>query len=233
MSTVHILSGGAAWGLVSGLQPAFESKHGCNIDGQFGAVGLMRDLLLIDTPCDVLILTQALIDTLTTSGHVKSGSAKPLGLVQTGIAVKKGQAHPAVSDAGGLRAALLAASGIYFPDPLKATAGIHFAKVLGRLGIAEAVQARLRPFPNGAEAMRAMSQAGEDNVIGCTQVTEILYTEGADLVAPLPGGFELATVYTAAISARAREPALAAALIDVLAGNDAASARRNAGFEDC
>jgi hypothetical protein len=34
-------------------------------------------------------------------------------------------------------------------------------------------------------------------------VTEILYTPGVELVAPLPPRFELATVYTVAVSARA------------------------------
>ncbi len=112
---------------------------------------------------------------------------------------------PPVGDADSLRAALLAADAIYFPDPKLATAGIHFAKVLDRLGIREAVADRLRPYPNGATAMREMASA-QGRPIGCTQVTEILNTPGVTLVAPLPQEFELATIYTAAVATRSASP---------------------------
>ncbi len=42
---------------------------------------------------------------------------------------------------------LLVARGIYFPDPVKATAGIHFMSVLKRLGIDAELASRLQPFP--------------------------------------------------------------------------------------
>ena len=107
---------------------------------------------------------------------------------ETGVAVRAGDPAPAVGDAAGLRAALLAADAIYFPDPKLATAGIHFAKVLERLGIGADVAARLQPHPNGATAMRALAQSGAARPIGCTQVTEILSTPGVTLVGPLPEG---------------------------------------------
>ena len=97
-----------------------------------------------------------------------------------------GDPAPSIGDAAALRAALLAADAIYFPDPKLATAGIHFAKVLDALGIAGEVAARLRPFPNGAAAMQALARAPDARPIGCTQVTEILNTPGVTLVGPLP-----------------------------------------------
>ena len=69
-------------------------------------------------------------------------------------------------------------------------------------------------------------------MIGCTQVTEINYTAGVELVAPLPARFELATVYTAAVGAQAAEPMLAARFIAMLAGADAQSLRLAGGFEN-
>jgi hypothetical protein len=59
-------------------------------------------------------------------------------------------------------------------------------KVLHGLGIAETVASKLRPFPNGNTAMNAMAACEDPHVIGCTQVTEILITQGVDLVANLP-----------------------------------------------
>ena len=134
--------------------------------------------------------------------------------------------------ADALKAALLAAKGIYFPDPVQATAGIHFMNVLKKLGIAQQVAGALRPFPNGATAMKAMAaRPVEPGLIGCTQVTEILYTPGVQLVSALPKEFELATVYTAAVAAKAEQPQAARMMIELLASPAAAEVRRAGGFE--
>ena len=67
--------------------------------------------------------------------------------------------------------------------------------------------------------------------MGCTQVTEIIYTDGVGLVALLPKEFELATVYTAVDCARATEPQATNALIALLVSPDAATVRTACGFE--
>lgn len=228
---LHILSGGAAQGVVRGLEQAFLEQTGARLQATFGAVGMMKEKLLGGAPCDVLILTQALIDELEQTGRVEPGSAAPLGRVKTGVAVKAGEAQPDVSTADGLRGALLAARGIYFPDPQKATAGIHFINVVKKLGILNEVEAALRPFPNGATAMAQMAAANEPGLLGCTQVTEILYTPGVTLVAPLPVEFELATIYTAALSTRADQPELGRRLIAALSGDASKALREQGGFE--
>jgi molybdate transport system substrate-binding protein len=76
-----------------------------------------------------------------------------------------------------------------------------------------------------------MAQAAGPGLIGCTQVTEILSTPGVELVAPLPKEFELATVYTAAVCARATQPQAARDLIRLLVSADAAALRQACGFE--
>lgn len=231
MTTLNLLSGGAAQGLVNDLRDAFKLRCDAAIEGDFGAVGLMKDKLLGGAPCDVVILTAALIDQLTLGGHVVPGSAQPLGVVKTGIAVKVTEPSPDVGTPASLKVALLAASGIYFPDPVKATAGIHFFKVLQQLGIDAQLSPRLRPFPNGATAMREMAACNEPGLIGCTQVTEILYTPNVRLVANLPSEFELATVYTAAVCTQAAHPQAAAELVALLSGAESAERRSAAGFE--
>jgi molybdate transport system substrate-binding protein len=231
MSQLNILSGGAAKGLVGQLEATFKSQTHCTISGTYGAVGLMKDKLLAGAPCDVLILTQALIDQLTASGDVLAGSASALGLVKTGVAVKTGEPQPKVDTPADLKATLVAAKGIYFPDPAKATAGIHFMKVLQELGIDQELAPRLHVFPNGATAMGEMAASSEVGLVGCTQVTEILYTSGVQLVDVLPKAFELVTVYTAAVCTKAAQPQMAAALIKLLTSADAAELRRSGGFE--
>ncbi len=228
---LHVLSGGAAQGLVKSVAGAFQAETTLEIAGTFGAVGAMREKLVTGEQADLVILTQALVAELERSGQIAVGTATPIGLVRTGVAVRSGGTAPAIGDAGGLRAALQAADGIYFPDPLLATAGIHFAKVMKTLGIDTDANPRLLTFPNGATAMKALAASPLSNPIGCTQVTEILNTPGVDLVGMLPREFELATIYTAGITTQARYPQEARRLAEMLVSRDAQPHRDRLGFE--
>jgi len=228
---LQLLSAGAAQGIVGSLADEFRAETGAIIDGTFGAVGAMRDRLLAGAPCDALILTAALIDTLEAAGRVVPATAAPLGRVRTGVAVRTGERLPPLADGPALRKTLADAAALYFPDPELATAGIHFVKVLRELGIHDAVARGLRPFPNGATAMRELARSTEPGCVGCTQITEIRYTPGVVLVGPLPEGFELSTVYSIAVSATARDPDLARRFVSILSGSASRALRQTAGFE--
>ena len=228
---LNILSAGAAKGLVTSLQQAFTAETGVGIAGSFGAVGAIHEKMLAGEPCDVIILTAALIDQLTQSGQVRAGSSVALGRVRTGIAVRSGQPLPDITEPASLAKSLQAAQEIYIPDPQRSTAGIHFANILQQLGIHDEVAPRLRAFPNGAIAMAALAKTEIQPAIGCTQLTEIKYTEGVTLVGPLPKQFELATLYSVAICSRSTQPEIAQRLIELLSGPQSAALRAAGGFE--
>jgi molybdate transport system substrate-binding protein len=224
-AALPFVSAGAAQALVR----AVAADGGIAVDGSFGAVGAMLERFRAGDACDVVILTHAQIVELTASAQAIPGTAADLGSVPTSIAVRDAAPVPDVASGPGLRAAVLAADAIYFPDPSRATAGIHFAKVLDGLGIRGEVESRLRTFPNGATAMAAMAKA-QGSPIGCTQSTEIIATPGVKLVAPLPKGFDLETVYTAAVSGRAAAREAAAAFVARLTGPGVRPMRAGAGF---
>lgn len=230
MSTLNILGGGAAQGIVSSLVPKFNALTGCDIDGEFGAVGIMADKLRGGVKADVVILTAMIIARLAEEKLVVPTSIADIGLVETAIAVRAGDPLVKVTDAAALRLALLAADAIFIPDIRTSTAGIHVAKVLQQLGIADEVTARLKIYPNGATAMRHLAASPARRPIGCTQSTEIISTPGVTLSGSLPPGCELSTVYTAAATTAAARPDAAKALIDLLAGADQADVRQQAGF---
>ena len=231
MLKLSILSGGAAAGVVKGLQQLFESSANCSVDATFSAVGAMREELLSGKSCDLIILTKAMIDSLIASGHVVQESNRSLGIVRTGVAIKSGHQPPEIITRDNLFNAFQSAQGIYFPDPDKATAGIHVLSVLKQLGLDKEKSAALRIYPNGATAMAEMAQCQEDNLIGSTQVTEINITPGVKLIGMLPKEFELATDYCLGICANAKEPELAKIFADMLTGTDAANLRKKIGFE--
>ena len=232
MIALNILSGGAAQGLVASLAPKFREMTGFDIEGEFGAVGAMAEKLRKSTAADIVILTSKLIADLAGENLVAKASISNVGLVETALAVRAGDPLVAVTDAASLRAAFVAADAIFVPDTKVSTAGIHVAKVLQQLGIAEDVAARLKIYPNGATAMRHLSESDAVRPIGCTQSTEIIITPGVVLSGSLPPGCELATMYTAAVASAAVNARQAQGLIDMLIAPDQAKLRERAGFLD-
>lgn len=226
MSTaLAFVSAGAAEGLVRDL----AAELAVPVAGRFGAVGAMLEALDGGEPADVVILTRAQVEALASQRRVVAATVADLGRVATAVAVRRTDTPPDIASAEALRAALLAADAIHFPDPARATAGIHFSKVLERLGIAAEVASRIRLHPNGRTAMRVLSEAG-GHPIGCTQATEILATPGLRLVGSLPPGLDLETVYTAAVSARAADPEGASRFVSRLTGAREAARRQAGGF---
>ena len=222
---LKFVSAGAAHGLVD----AIAREYGVPVGGSFGAVGAMMEKLDAGEPADIVILTRPQVDRLAAQSRVLPQSVADIGIVPTSIAVRIADGAPDVGSEAGLRAALLAADAIHFPDPARATAGIHFAKVIDALGIRGEVESRLRTHPNGATAMRTLADAS-GHPIGCTQATEILATPGVRLVGPLPKGFELDTLYTAAVHAHAADRKAAGAFVQKLTGAATRRRRTAAGF---
>ncbi|WNC94483.1 substrate-binding domain-containing protein [Paraburkholderia sp. FT54] len=225
------MSAGAAKGVVQALAEEFRTNTGAGLNGTFGAVHSIREKLDADEPCDVIILTGKMIADLDQMGRVESASCAELGRVETGLAVRTGEPLPAIGDSEELSASLKRSKGVYFPDPLRSTAGIHFVAVLRKMGIYDNVEPFLRPFPNGAVAMANLAQRSEPGLIGCTQVTEIMYTQGVSLVGLLPKEFELSTVYSAAVSSKAANPELARAFVQLLTGSKTQTLRASSGFD--
>jgi len=232
MTNLKILSGGAAQGLVASLASKLKEQTGLDIAGEFGAVGAMAEKLRTGTRADIVILTSALVAELARENLVAAATIADIGRVETALAVREADPPLSVHDTTGLREALLAADAIFVPDTRTSTAGLHVAKVLRQLGIAEAVADRLEVHTNGAAAIRQLAESSCTRPVGCTQSTEIIATRGVRLCGPLPRGCDLATLYTAAIATGAANAAQAQVLIGLLTGGEQRQLRRDAGFLD-
>ena len=230
MKALNILSGGAAQGLIASLAPKFKALTGCDIEGEFGAVGAMADKLRNGMAADIVVSTAKMIADMAQENLVVRASIADVGLVETAVAVRASDPGVTVADTAALRAAFLSADAIFIPDTEASTAGIHVAKVLRQLGIADDVAARLRIFPNGATAMRHLAETDAIRPIGCTQSTEIISTKGVMLSGSLPQGCELSTMYTSALTTRAVNARQAQVLIDLLTDADQRELRERAGF---
>ena len=227
--TLRVLSAGAAKGLVSDLDAAFTARTGALLEGSFSAVGAIRERFEGGEACDVLILTAKQLTELAATGAVRC--VAPIGTVRTAVAVPQGHPRPDVSTGPAFAAAMRAASAVFLPDAYRSTAGIHVRAVLAALGLAAETAPKLRMFPNGETAMRALAEEAPAGGVGTTQMTEILYTSGLTLLGPLPPEHDLSTVYAAAISTRSAMPEQAAALVALLTGAEHAGLRQRSGFE--
>ncbi len=224
---MNILSAGAAKGLLHTI----AANAGIELDGEFGAVGAIRDRLNAGARCDVIVLTASMIAELAAAGVVDEGSVLALGRVHTGIALPSSRAAMQVASVESLQSLCENASKLYFPDPVRATAGIHCLKVLTALGLNESHRDRFATFPNGATAMRAMADSGDAHAIGITQCSEILYTAGVQYAGALPAPYALSTIYTAGTIRTAQNEPEARRLLAALSSPSNTKIVREAGFD--
>ena len=229
---LRLLSAGAAQGVATALAPGFETETGSELNATFAPVGVLEERLRAGEACDVVVSTPSMLGEFAHQGCIDSATIAQLGSVHTGVAVRSGELEPAIDTADRLRSALSSATRIHVPDPDRATAGRHFVKVLRELGLYEALLPRVASHANGAKAMAALAAAHEHGALGCTQVTEIVFTPGVSLVGALPAPYDLVTAYAAAVSTSASDPALARRFVAMLAGPQATSLRRHSGFEE-
>ena len=107
MTRLDLISAGAARGVVEALSDRFQDASRAAIAGTFGAVGAMKERLLAGEPCDAVILTHELLGELAVSGYIESATIRRLGRVETGVAVRAGDAPVSVHDEPALRETLL------------------------------------------------------------------------------------------------------------------------------
>lgn len=231
MAVLRVLSAGAAQAVCEQVIAEMQRDTGHRVEAAFGAVGAMKARMVGGEAVDLIILSAQLIQDLVSAGMVAASSVTDIGKVGTGVAVRAGTPLPEVRTREALRGNILAASVIACPDPATATAGKIVMKLMERLGIATQVEERMQFFPNGNAAMTWLASSSGNRELGITQNTEILPHDGVTFVAALPDEFQMKTVYTAAVAARAAQVDLAREFLRRLTGPAFHPALKSAGFE--
>jgi len=213
---VKVLSAGAVRSIVTELAESYQRETGNTVTLTFGTAGVIRQKLAAGEPADVVILTEVGIDESIRQGAVATGSRADVGRTAIGVGVREGAARPDVATPGALKRTLLAAASLTYVDPAQgATSGIHFAGVLERLGIADAVKAKTRLVAGGYPA--ELVAKGEVELV-VHQISEIIPVKGVIVVGPLPKELQKYTVYSAGVVARSPSPEAARAFIAYVTG---------------
>jgi len=213
---IVVLCAGAARGALAPLIEPFQRESGHTIRFDYGTAGQILAKLKAGQRPDVVIVTAPVVAELEKDGMVVAGSATPLGRTGIGVGVREGAPAPDISSVDAFKRALLAARAVAYIDPaVGGTSGKHFAGVLEKLGIAEAIKAKAVLVPGGYAAERVAK--GEADLV-VHQISEILPVKGVKLVGPLPDELQLYTTYTAGLMSGAPNAEAARSWIRYLAG---------------
>jgi molybdate transport system substrate-binding protein len=227
-SEITLIAPGGIRAAVEELIPGFEAKTGHKVKATFGSGLGTKQQIARGEAFDVPIVQPPYPEVLA-SGNVVTGSAVTLASVSVGVAVKKGAPKPDISTPEAVKRTLLAAKSIAYPNPAGgAAAGASFDETLKKLGIADQVEAKLKRAQGGAGAM-AMAAKGEAE-IGLTFVSE-MGDPGVDVVGPLPRKISPPTTLVGFVSAHAKDPAAARALLDYLSSPEAEAVYRKQGMQ--
>jgi molybdate transport system substrate-binding protein len=226
---VRVIGTGAVQHSVLALSDAFQKATGHRIVSTFGTAGAVSARFKAGESADVLISSTGGVRDIAATGKLASGEMTPVGKVRIGIGVCNGGAKPETSTPAALRTALLAAPAFAYGDPASgATTGVHFAKVLTELAIADQVKGKALLRDGGLNVMKEV--ASGKAAFGVTQTSEIIAIPGCEIAGYLPDSMQLVTTYAAALTKEAKTPA-ARAFIDFVVSAPGREIFKKEGFE--
>jgi molybdate transport system substrate-binding protein len=196
---IKVLSAVAMRPVLGDLTGKFERTTGHKIEIDFATAGVLRGRIQAGELADVTILPRPMMDALLKEERVMTGSEAILARGTVGVAVRAGAAKPDISTVEGLRRSLLASKSIVYGNPAQGSAsGIHFARVLQQLGIAEEMKPKTKLASDSGSVDSVVNGEAEIAVAG---TMALLRVPGAEFVGPLPAELQNMTdfVYFAAI----------------------------------
>ena len=231
---VRVMISAGFFGVYAELGPAFEKATGHRLVTTRGpSMGdspeAIPNRLARGETADVLILDGGMADELEKKGTVRPGSKVLLALSQVGMVVRAGASVPDISTVDAFKRTLLAAQSIGYSD---SGSGTYLSTVLfDKLGIADQIARKSRKVrgPPSGEPVAAVVARGEVQ-IGFQQVSELIHVPGVTFVGPIPAELQPSATFAGVVTAVARQPEAAAALLRFLASPEAAAVKKKHGL---
>jgi molybdate transport system substrate-binding protein len=198
-------------GVMAALRPRFEQAIGCPISVRFGPTAALAKDIEAGAAFDVAVLTGPAIEGFVRAGAIATGTRADLARSCVGVTVTPGLPKPDIGTTEAFKRALLAAKTVCWT--LNGASGKHFASLLPRLGIEDALK-RKALIIDGLVAERVVRG---DADLGIQQISEIRAVPGSVLVGPIPEALNVHTVFSAGAGAHAKNASAARALIGELA----------------
>ena len=199
---VRVLSAAAMQTVLNEIAADFERGSGHKLNFTYTTMGAITHRVLAGETPDVIIGSTASMERLAKEGKIDPDSRMRLARVGVGVVVPAGTPKPPIGSAEELKRALLAAKTVVYADPAGGgAAGIHVARVIDKLGIAEEVKAKTKYGAGGDVTEVTLAQG--PGTLGFTQISEIVEKPAAIFVGPLPDGLQNYTGVIAGVPAGA------------------------------
>ena len=205
--------------------PAFDRANGVTTTVDFGATTHTLEAVRGGAIADVIIATAGAIDTLANEGYIINGSRTDLASAGIGACVRAGAPRPDISTVDALKRTLLEAKSLSYSK--SGQSGMHMAKVIAQLGIADAVNAKA--IVNASGLVGELVVRGEVE-LGFQQVSELLAVKGIAVIGELPAAVQLNSLFAAGIGAKTQHREAAQALIAQLNTGHARQIMRDNGL---
>jgi len=208
------------------LVPEFEHASGHKVNITYAGGSGLAEQIRKGTRGDLFIGPEEFSDPLLKEGKLQAGSRTAFARSTTGLAVRAGAAKPDISSPDKLKSVLLAARTVSYST---GASGMHFVKLIERLGIAEAVAAK-KVAPKPGELVGAVVARG-DAEIGAQQISELLPVKGIQILDPLPAELQQTIVYGATAFPGSTQPEAAKAFVNFLRSEPARKVLREKGLD--
>jgi len=223
---IKVFSSAAPRAIFQALAPEFERTTGHRLLINYEFAADLKRRIEAGGAFDVAILPPDMADDLMRRRKLAAGSRVDLGRTGLGVGVRKGAPKPDIGTVDAFRQALLAAPTVAYADG--GASGLQVQSLLARLGIAEAMKPKLRPYSSGG-AVEALARGEADLVV--IGIAAILHVPGAELVGWLPRELQNYIVFTGSIAAASKQADAARALLTLLTLPAAVAVFKAQGFE--
>jgi len=229
-ANLNVYSTIAMRGALEELVPVFQKETGNTLALTWGTAATLTQRIEAGEPADVAILTRANIDALHRDGKIAPGSDITLAQSTISVAIKSGAHKPDISTPEALKETLLKAKSIAYSNPASGGAsGVHFAKLLEGMGIAEEMKGKTKYPPAGGNAASLVATGEAELAI--QQKPEIMNVAGVDVAGPLPRDLNKVTIFAAGITSNGKNADAAQALLKFLQSPEAAKVFKASGFD--
>jgi molybdate transport system substrate-binding protein len=194
------------------LVPPFERATGHKVTISYDPSGGLAKRLRGGEFADIILIASVELDKLIGEGKVKDRT--DVSRTGIGLAVRKGAPHPDVSTPDALKRALLAAKSVGQSSiEGGGITAVHVQRVFSQLGISEQVLPKLKFAAGGPNGRVSVLVASGEAEIGLQQVSELMSNADVEVIGLLPDTLQQITINAAGITAAAKEPDAASALI--------------------
>jgi molybdate transport system substrate-binding protein len=208
----------------------FEQASGHKIILQYATMGAITERIRGGEAADLVISSRQSVATLLNEQKIEAGSQRPISKVGVGVVVLSGAPAPTVATIEDFGRVLTAATTIVYADPARGgAAGIHIARIIERLGLADQLKPKTVLAAGGDVTEVTLAQGA--GAVGMTQISEIVGKRGAVFAGPLPRELQNYTLFASGRPVGAKHPEIADALLNFLKTPRAIAAMRAKGME--